>query len=154
MTQSSDTLPQSFSSTALERTIELPEQLRHYLQGRLPEYMVPSFFVLLEDLPMTSSGKINYQALPAPNEDRLEPYFAPQTTLEKSLAEIWVQTLKLKQVGLSDNFFQVGGHSLVVTQVVAHIRRILQIELPLRVLFEKPTIAELAEYIETSILGK
>lgn len=143
--------------TTLEFASELPQELRLYLQRRLPEYMVPSFFLFLEDLPVTSSGKIDYQALPAPDQDLLEEragYLAPRTELERSLAEIWCQTLELKQVGVKDNFFQIGGHSLLVTQIIARMRSVLQIELPLRILFEIPTIAGLAEHIESRTPGR
>jgi acyl carrier protein len=138
--------------TTQESGPEFTQTLRHYLQERLPEYMIPSFFILLEDLPVTSSGKIDYQALPPPDQSLLDSgssLVAPRTSLERSLADIWMNVLGLHQVSIEDNFFRIGGHSLLVTRVIARLRDILHIELPLRIFFENPTITALAEYIET-----
>jgi len=128
-------------------------ELRTFLKQRLPDYMVPSAFVFLDSLPLTPNGKIDHRALPAPDEScrKLEEtYVAPRTPTEKLLAEIWSGVLKLQKVGIHDNFFDLGGHSLLATQLVGRIRGALQIDLPLRMLFERPTIAGLAEEIETS----
>jgi amino acid adenylation domain-containing protein/thioester reductase-like protein len=137
----------------LENNIELIPKLRHFLKESLPEYMVPSAFVLLEKLPLTPNGKIDRRALPIA-EDYLSnqetKYIAPRTPIEEQLAEIWAELLKIKQVGIEDNFFDLGGHSLLLTQLVFRVRQTWQIELPLSSLWEMPTIASLAQSIETA----
>jgi acyl carrier protein len=114
--------------------------------------MVPSAFVSLEALPLTSSGKVDRHALPAP--DRLRPeldggFVAPRTPTEEVLAGIWAEVLGLDQVGIHDSFFDLGGHSLLATQVVTRIQETLRVPMPLRILFETPTIAGLAESADT-----
>ncbi len=122
-------------------------ELRKYLKQKLPEYMIPSALVLLDELPLTPGGKIDRRALPAPDQDRRElanVYQTPRTPTEETLAAIWREVLKLDKVGIHDNFFDLGGHSLLATQVVSRIRSALTVELPLRTLFESPTVAEMA----------
>jgi acyl carrier protein len=129
------------------------DELRNFAGQHLPDYMIPSTFVFLKTLPLTANGKIDRAALPAPDEARpdLERLFVgPRTAAEKELADIWAELLKLDEVGVHDNFFELGGHSLLATQVVSRIRKALNCELPLRSLFESPTIAQLAEKIEGS----
>ena len=114
--------------------------------------MVPADIVFLESLPITVNGKVDRKALPAPDQNRRElnqSFVAPRTTLEELLVKIWAEILKLETVGVFDNFFDLGGHSLMATQVVSSIRNTLRVELSLRVLFEKPTVAGLSEHIET-----
>jgi acyl carrier protein len=109
--------------------------------------MIPSALVLLDELPLTPGGKIDRRALPAPDQDRRElanVYQTPRTPTEETLAAIWREVLKLDKVGIHDNFFDLGGHSLLATQVVSRIRSALTVELPLRTLFESPTVAEMA----------
>jgi acyl carrier protein len=131
---------------------KLAPQLRAFLQGRLPEHMTPAHFVLLDTLPLTPSGKLNRRALPPPDalRPRLEgAYVAPRTPVEEMLAEIWTQILGVKQIGIHDHFFsELGGHSLLATQLVSRVRDSFQVELPLRQIFEMPTIAGLAAAIE------
>ncbi|GAB4190085.1 MAG: hypothetical protein Fur006_31860 [Coleofasciculaceae cyanobacterium] len=130
---------------------ELVPQLRTYLQEKLPEYMVPGAFVMLSALPLTPNGKIDRKALPAPGLSRsaLETtYVAPRTPIEKQLSKIWAEVLGVESVGIHDNFFNLGGHSLLVTQLVFRVRETFQVELPLRHLFEMPTLADLAKSIE------
>jgi amino acid adenylation domain-containing protein len=125
-------------------------ELRTFLQAKLPNYMIPSGFVFLNSLPLTPNGKVDRGALPPPNQTRPElerSFLAPRTPSEQLLAAIWAQILKLDKIGVHDNFFDLGGHSLLATQIVLRIRETFEIELPLRRLFEKPTIAELAELI-------
>jgi amino acid adenylation domain-containing protein len=126
--------------------------LRNYLGERLPEYMVPAFFVFLDELPMTATGKVDRLALPAPKPGDLElnrVYVAPRTPTEETIAAIWAAVLGLQQVGIEENFFEMGGHSLLTTQVISRIRQALAVEVPVRILFERPTISALAESIET-----
>ncbi|MBD2520193.1 amino acid adenylation domain-containing protein, partial [Nostoc sp. FACHB-973] len=125
-------------------------ELRQFLKAKLPDYMVPSAFVMLESMPLTSNGKVDRRALPAPDlySERTEKYVAPRTPIEEILAQIWAQVLQLPQLGIHDNFFELGGHSLLATQLVSRIRNIFKVELPLRELFARATLAELAQEIE------
>ncbi|MEP0858568.1 amino acid adenylation domain-containing protein [Trichocoleus sp. DQ-U1] len=134
-------------------TATTPAQLRSFLKEKLPNYMVPSGFVLLEAIPLTPNGKIDRRALPEPDTARPElesAYIAPRTAIEEVVAGIWTQVLGLEQVGMRDRFFDLGGHSLLATQVMSRLREAFQVELPLRYLFESPTVAGLAERIETA----
>ena len=131
-------------------------QLRAYLKDRLPEYMIPSAFLFLLQLPLTPNGKIDRRALPAPDAFRpdLETAFvAPESFIEQRLAAIFLQVLGLKQVGIHDNFFELGGDSLLAAQLVSRARRAFDIELPLRELFWRPTIAELSLLIEEAFIA-
>jgi len=121
--------------------------LRSFLQQKLPDYMVPSAFVFLNSFPLTPNGKLDRKALPAPDHSRpvLDHAFAPPKTLvEEILATIWAEILKLDKIGIHDNFFHLGGHSLLATQIVSRINSYFGIELPLRHIFESPTVAEMA----------
>ena len=131
----------------------IANQLRFFLKAKLPEYMVPSAFVFLDRLPLTPNGKLDRKALPVPDQRRPEleeVYVGPRTPIEELLAEIWAGVLKLDKVGIEDNFFDLGGHSLLATQAVSRICQALQMEIPLRALFESPTVAGLAERIEAT----
>lgn len=124
--------------------------LRSRLKEKLPDYMIPSAFVVLDALPLTPNGKIDRKALPAPAQSRPEldeTFSAPRTPVEELLVNIWANVLKLDKVGIHDNFFELGGHSLLATQVVSRVRQAFQMELPLRTLFEKQTVDELAKAI-------
>jgi amino acid adenylation domain-containing protein len=121
-------------------------ELKRALGERLPEYMVPSSFVFLESLPQTPNGKVDRKALPAP-ERREEGYAAPRTPVEELLAGIWSEVLGLERVGREDHFFERGGHSLLAVQVVSRVREVFGVELPVRRLFEAPTLGALAECI-------
>jgi acyl carrier protein len=128
-------------------------ELRSYLRAKLPEYMVPSTFVFLESLPLTSNGKLDRSALPAPDRNGREPvdaHVGPRTAVEELVAHIWAEVLKLENFGIHDNFFDLGGHSLKATQVISRVRETLRIDLHLRVLFEAPTVAEFASRVEQS----
>ena len=125
--------------------------LRTYLKERLPAYMAPSDWVTLDELPRTPSGKINRAALPAPDGEHAferATFSAPQTLIEELLAVIWQQVLNLESVSRDDNFFWLGGHSLLATRITSRIRDTFHVELPVRALFESPTIAELAARVE------
>jgi hypothetical protein len=124
------------------------------MRNLLPEYMAPTIYIRLDALPLTLNGKIDHRALPLADGSRpdlREAYAAPRSTLEATLSEIWCEVLGLKQVGVYDNFFDLGGHSLLATQVVSRIRSVFPVGLPLRTLFERPTVAGLAGAIATLI---
>jgi amino acid adenylation domain-containing protein len=127
-------------------TIE-PRQLRDHLRGKLPEYMLPSAFVTLAAFPQTSSGKIDRLALPAPekNLETEEGYIAPRGALEEVLSTIFAEVLKLERIGVLDNFFDLGGHSLSATQIVSRVREAFRTDLPVRRIFEQPTVEGLAQ---------
>ncbi len=125
--------------------------LKTYLRERLPQYMVPSAIELLDRMPLTANEKIDRKALPMPKDsgrDLSQEYLAPRDRVEEILAEIWAEVLRVERVGIEDNFFGLGGHSLLAIQVIARIRKLLQVELPLRRLFEAPTVAALAQAVE------
>lgn len=127
-------------------TAPTADNLRKLLKEKLPEYMVPAAFVVLDELPLTPSRKVDYRALPMPDYTQFESetaFIAPRTPIESMLAEFWGEALKLDKIGIHDNFFELGGHSLLATQVISRIRTAFQIELPLRSLFENPTVAGL-----------
>jgi amino acid adenylation domain-containing protein len=124
----------------------LPDEahLRTMLSQTLPEYMVPSYFITLDRMPLTPNGKVNRGALPAPDMTRSdEGYVAPRTPAEEIMAGIWAEVLKLDKVGIHDDFFALGGHSLLATQLMSRIRRALQVDMPLRALFDAPSIVML-----------
>jgi amino acid adenylation domain-containing protein/FkbM family methyltransferase len=136
---------------------DLVGDVQRYLQEKLPDYMIPSQFVLLDELPLTPNGKVDRRALPAPDQTHLQPgssYVAPSTPEEEILAGIFQQVLKVEQVGVHDNFFTLGGHSLLATQVISRIRHSFQIELPLTALFKSPTVAALSTLIEELIIAE
>ncbi|HZI07468.1 MAG TPA: amino acid adenylation domain-containing protein, partial [Archangium sp.] len=127
--------------------------LHQHLKARLPEYMVPSAFVPLEALPLTTSGKLDVAALPALDGERpalARPYVEPRNDVEQKLAALWAELIGIGRVGIHDDFFELGGHSLLATQIVSRIRRDFGVELPLRQLFNEPTVANLAEQIVTA----
>jgi len=128
-----------------------PGELRSYLKDKLPEYMIPSAFVMLDEMPLTPNGKVDRRSLPAPDgtqRDVAGTFIGPRTPTEETLATIWREVLGLKTVGVHDNFFELGGHSLLATQVMSKLTEMFHLELPLRTLFEAPTIAELAAAID------
>ena len=126
-------------------------ELRHFLRDKLPEYMIPAVFVMLEALPLTPNGKVDRQALPAPEQTghRLRKGFvAAHTPIEQTLTEIWAEVLGIQPIGIHDNFFELGGHSLLATQITSRLRSWSGREYPVRVLFERPTVADLAEFVQ------
>ena len=120
-----------------------PEELRRHLAGALPEHMVPSAIVLMDALPVSPNGKIDRQALPAPDWGQTST-LAPRTKEEESICAIMAEVLELATIGVTDDFFEQGGHSLLATQVISRIRRAFEVEIPLRTLFETPTAEALA----------
>jgi non-ribosomal peptide synthetase component F/thioesterase domain-containing protein/acyl carrier protein len=126
-------------------------ELRDFLRQKLPDYMVPSSFVILDSLPLTASGKLDRRALPAPDDsnDRAgRTLTTPRTPIGKSLTEIWADVLQLKDIDIDDDFFELGGHSLLAVQLFAQIEKKLGKRLPLATLFQAPTVAQLASVIE------
>ena len=133
------------------------DELRASAREKLPDYMIPSSFVVLSTMPLTPNGKVDRAALPAPDESRPDQqrvFVAPRTPVEKELANIWASLLKLSEVGAHDNFFELGGHSLLATRVVSQMRKVFRIEIPLGSLFESPTVAASAEIIERAADGQ
>jgi acyl carrier protein len=132
-----------------------PAVLQAALRGTLPAYMVPSVFVRLDALPLTRNGKVDRAALPVPAEDntlRDGLYRAPRTPLEARVASMVAGLLGLERVGVDDDFFRLGGHSLLGAQLIARVRDDFGIDLPLRAAFDSPTVAALAAEIERSIV--
>ena len=130
-------------------------ELRAFLKERLPDYMVPAAFVTLEALPLSATGKVDRRALPAPGGARPErgaDFVAPRTAAEETVAAIWREVLGLGQVGATDNFFELGGHSLLLPQVMHRLRTAFQVEIPLRTLFDEPTLEGLALALEEILL--
>jgi acyl carrier protein len=121
--------------------------LRTALKTSLPEYMVPSAFVRVDAFPLLPNGKIDTRSLPAPDYSRADmndAFVAPRNPIEEGVAAIWSEVLGVGRIGVHDNFFELGGHSLIATQLISRIRAMFNVELPLRKLFEAPTVAELA----------
>ncbi|HXC68478.1 MAG TPA: non-ribosomal peptide synthetase, partial [Pyrinomonadaceae bacterium] len=126
------------------------DELRECLKQKLPDYMLPTAFITIPEIPLTQNGKLDVKALPEPGSERPEmerEYVAPRTAVEEQLAQIWSRMLKIDQVGIHDNFFELGGHSLLATQVISQVREAFMVELSPRRLFEEPTIERLAVLI-------
>jgi amino acid adenylation domain-containing protein len=129
------------------------DDLVGFLRQYLPDYMTPSAFVFLPSLPLTANRKVDWGALPAPDTSRpqlAQGFVAPRTPLQEAIAEIWAEVLGLERVGIDDSFFDLGGHSLLATQIISRLRTILRVDIPLRTLFDRPTVAGLAKAIEQS----
>jgi amino acid adenylation domain-containing protein len=142
------------AQTSLGSRTTASADLRTHLAATLPNYMLPSAFVTLDALPLTPNKKIDRRALPAPDRSAVSDSFvAPRTESERVLAELWGSVLGVETVSVNDNFFAVGGHSLLATQVIAHIQELFGVTLPIRDLFENPTIAECARLIEAAELA-
>jgi amino acid adenylation domain-containing protein len=129
-------------------------ELRAHLKEKLPEYMIPASFVRLASLPLSPNGKVDRKSLPAPEQERPDlgsTYVEPRTLVEEALAGVWADLLKVERVGAEDDFFELGGHSLLAMQLIARVREVFQIEVPLRSLFEEPTVAGLAAGVEREL---
>jgi thioesterase domain-containing protein/acyl carrier protein len=143
----------SAGEAAAEAVAEKPvgvavEELRRHLRERLPEYMVPTAYVQLERIPLTPNGKIDRKSLPEPDKDiREQEYVGPRNATEETLCRLWQEVLRRERVGIYENFFNIGGHSLLAVQVISRIKQAFTVEMPLSVLFAAPTVARMAEYI-------
>jgi len=129
------------------------EEWRSFLQERLPDFMVPSRFVVLDALPLAPGGKVDRRALPAPKDERPrlgQAFVPPRDRTEEAVARIWAAVLRLDGVGIHDDFFALGGHSLLATQVIARIRSTFDVEVPLVAIFEEPTVAALAARVASA----
>ena len=127
--------------------------LREHLRQKLPEYMVPNTFVMLEKFPLTPNGKIDRRSLPSPNDFRPEvesAYLAPRTEMERTMAAIWQAVLHLEKIGVNDNFFDLGGNSLSSAILIAKINRAFKGKLPLSIIFQERTVSRLASLVENS----
>ena len=122
-------------------------QLKEFLRERLPDYMIPPSFVVLDNLPLTPSGKLDHSLLPPP-ETGLAGYTGPRDSVEARLASIWRETLGIEKISVHDDFFDLGGHSLLATRVISRIREVFPVDLPLKYLFESPTIAALGKILK------
>ncbi|MEM9926209.1 MAG: phosphopantetheine-binding protein, partial [Cyanobacteria bacterium P01_D01_bin.50] len=129
---------------------ELQKSLRSFLEAKLPLYMVPSAFVIVESIPLTPNGKIDRRSLLALDEmgGKLTDYVQPRNPNEETIANIWKEVLKIERVGIYDNFFELGGNSLLATRINSRLRQTFELDLPLRIIFEKPTIAGISEHIQ------
>ncbi|MFJ2482033.1 amino acid adenylation domain-containing protein [Pseudomonas sp. NPDC087598] len=124
------------------------EQIRASLKHSLPDYMVPAYLMVLEQIPLTPNGKVDRKGLPKPDASLMQQsYVAPVSELEQQTAQIWAEVLKLERVGMTDNFFELGGHSLLVTQVLSRVRQTLQRDVPLKALFEHNTLGAFCAYL-------
>src|SRR5262249_22262487 len=142
-------------AAADETNQSLVAGLRAWLKTKLPEYMVPAVFVVLPFLPLTPNGKVDRKALPPPEQGRSEKtaaFAGPRTSTEQVLCEIWCEVLGLDECGVNDNFFELGGHSLLAVQVIARLREKAQVELSIRHFFDMPTIASLAQVVESLLI--
>ena len=125
---------------------------RDYLSSQLPLYMIPSVFITLAEFPLTPNNKVDRASLPAPNQVRPElsvAYALPQTDIQKSIAVIWQEILQVEKVGINDNFFDLGGHSLLIMRLHSQIKQKFACDLPLVEMFKYPTISSLADYLSS-----
>jgi surfactin family lipopeptide synthetase A len=133
------------------------EELRRHLRQNLPDYMLPSFFVFLDALPMTTGGKLNRAVLPDPGGNRPQlknSFVGARTPIESRLADIWVDVLKFGPIGVKDNFFDLGGQSLTAMKIALRIVEIFDIDMPVAVCFDNPTVEELASVIAENLTQK
>jgi len=141
--------------TAPDRVAPPASELRRFLQEELPDYMIPSVFVFLDAMPFSSGGKVDRRALPIPDQARHaleESYVAPRTPTEKILAAIWADVLGVDRIGIHDNFFEMGGHSLLAIQLISHTEQRFGTKISVAILFQYSTIAELARLLEAEAL--
>jgi hypothetical protein len=122
-------------------------ELQRFLKQMQPDFMIPAAFVILDTLPLNPNGKVDRRSLPVPDTKRPsieQPYLPPRTAVEEKLAAIWCELLDVQEVGVLDNFFDLGGHSLLLTQFASRIMEVFQVRVPLRVLFDRPTVDQMS----------
>ena len=143
-------VPRNCAADSDEAKAEFVKDVRHFLHGFLPDYVIPQAFEIMDSLPQLSSGKVNRAVLPAvaPAAKTVHQYVAPRSAVEQQLAAIWREVLRVDRVGVYDNFFELGGHSLLAVRMVSRMRNAFSVDLPLVALFASPTLGELAERIE------
>ena len=141
---------------SVAKTSPSAESLRAYLKSALPDYMIPSAFVMLERFPLTSNGKLDRHALPAPERGAYASgdYEAPDAEIEKAVAEIWQEVLQVDRVSRRDNFFELGGHSLLCVRLMAKVQERFAIELSLHGVFQHPTVHEMSRLVESLLFEK
>ena len=125
-------------------------ELRKHLSGQLPDYMIPSYFIQVDSIPLTSNGKVDREKLPGPQTvqaNREKVYAAPRSRMEKVIVEVWQEVLQVEKIGVNDHFFDIGGNSLNIVQVNTKLKQVLGKELPLMILFRYTTIRSLAQFI-------
>jgi acyl-coenzyme A synthetase/AMP-(fatty) acid ligase/acyl carrier protein len=130
------------------KQVLVKQELQDFMKESLPNYMLPTVITILDSLPRTPTGKVDRQALPLPDRSSVvdvDNFIAPRTPIESLLADIWKEVLNLERIGVHDNFFNLGGHSLLATKVVARLRQVLELDIPLRTIFEQPTVEKLAQ---------
>jgi len=131
------------------------DSLRLALRARLPEYMVPSAFITIDEIPLTPNGKLDKRALPdAASAFVDDEYIEPRTDIERAVAEIWQAVIKIEQISVMSNFFDIGGHSLLATQIVSRVEALYEVKFPLKVLFQNATIEGMASYIDTTLWAR
>lgn len=135
----------------LYENVQLSENLRDYLKLSLPDYMAPTHFVILNQFPLSPNGKIDRKKLPAPELQNIGKHIAPRTETEKKLADVWGDILNVKEIGIFENFFEIGGHSLMITQLAYHVRKLFNYNLSFVQFFSEPTIAVLASLIDKKV---
>jgi amino acid adenylation domain-containing protein len=130
---------------------DLTSELRQFLKSTLPDFMIPTYFMALNAMPLTPNGKVDRKVLPKIDisQQLATQYVAPQTELEKQIADLWSEVMNVERIGIHDNFFELGGHSILAIQVITRLRKTMQIELPVTILFELPTVADFSKRIET-----
>ncbi|MDP7042004.1 MAG: phosphopantetheine-binding protein, partial [Gammaproteobacteria bacterium] len=136
--------------TAVEGFEPDTQELSAYLRQSLPDYMVPATYMRLEQIPLTPNGKVDRKQLPVPEWSADQEYVAPRNGVEEELAQIWADILSVEQVGIHDDFFALGGHSLIAMKLVSRVLESMRVELPLDRIFESPTIAGLAGSVSES----
>jgi acyl carrier protein len=150
--------PSTYANDPAENSLgqQLIPRLREYLKQRLPEYMMPSGWMTLKHIPLTPNGKLDLHTLPVlqTRPEDMGEYTAPRTELERKVADIWTQLLRVDEVGVHDSFFELGGHSLLATRVISHINDTLHVDLPLRVIFDEPTIEAICKYVEEEMTAE
>jgi surfactin family lipopeptide synthetase A len=132
-------------------------EIKGRLKERIPEYMMPWVIVMMEEMPLNANGKIDRSALPPVDLARTldeETYVAPRNPIESIIGSLWSEVLKVEQIGVSDNFFELGGHSVLAAMLISRLRQLFHLEMPLRRLFEAPTLADFSDMVIRNLLSE